>query len=208
MQTRRRHQIAHEIHKIEGVMHAVVYEREALEAKWARDSSHKRFLKGAWSAQRAKRTSNGATRATKSDKNRSYKGHMGIKKVRILMQYAWNLFEKCARHRGRGALFEKSQQILKEKGAASKASRHGTTGGTRNAHPRKAMNRKCLFFHKNLQVFSGNKCSQLGIFRVDWGAKRDVFWRFYVHATFKIMLATEGGKQICKKNKNSYKKHV
>ena len=25
------------------------------------------------------------------------------------------MFKKCARHRGRGALFEKSQQILKEK---------------------------------------------------------------------------------------------
>ena len=96
-------------------MHAVVYVDGALEAKWARDSSHKRFLKGAWSAQRAKRTSNGATRATKSHKNCYYRGRLGVKKVRFLMQEAWKLFKKCARHRGRGALFEKSQQILKEK---------------------------------------------------------------------------------------------
>ena len=125
MQARRRQQIAHEIYKIEGVMHAVVYVDGALEAKWARDSSHRRFLKGAWSEQRAKRTSNGAIRVSKSRKNGFYKGCIGIKKVRFLMQDAWNLFEKCARHRGRGALFEKSQQILKEKRAASKASRHG-----------------------------------------------------------------------------------
>ena len=61
LQARRRQQIAHEIYKIEGVMHAVVYVDGALEAKCARDSSHRRFLKGAWSGQRAKRTSNGAT---------------------------------------------------------------------------------------------------------------------------------------------------
>ena len=115
LQARRKHQIAHESYKIEGVMHAVVYVDGALEKKCARDSSHKRFLKGAWSAQRAKRTSNGATRATKSHKNCYYRGRLGVKKVRFLMQEAWKLFKKCARHRGRGALFEKSQQILKEK---------------------------------------------------------------------------------------------
>ena len=125
LQARRKHQIAHESYKIEGVMHAVVYVDGALEAKCARDSSHKRFLKGAWSAQRAKRTSNGATRASKSDKNCYYRGRLGVKKVRFLMQEAWKLFKKCARHRGREALFEKSHQILEEKGAMSKASRHG-----------------------------------------------------------------------------------
>ena len=83
LQARRRQQIAHEIYKIEGVMHAVVYVDGALEKKCARDSSHKRFLKGTWSAQRAKRTSNGATRPSKSHKNGSYKGRMGIKKVRL-----------------------------------------------------------------------------------------------------------------------------
>ena len=76
------------MHKIVGVMHAIVVADGALEAKCARDSCHRRFLKGAWSGQKAKRTSTGATRATKSDKNRSYKGHMGIKKVRVLMQHA------------------------------------------------------------------------------------------------------------------------
>ena len=96
-------------------MHAVVYVDEALAAKCARDSSHRRFLKGAWSEQSAKRKSNGAIRVSKSLRNGSYKGCIGIKKVRCLMQNAWNLFEKCARHQGRGALFEKSQQILKEK---------------------------------------------------------------------------------------------
>ena len=47
LQARRRQQIAHEIYKIDGVMHAVVYVDGALEAKCARDLSQKRFLKGA-----------------------------------------------------------------------------------------------------------------------------------------------------------------
>ena len=46
LQARRRQQIAHETYKIEGVMHAVVYVERALEAKCARDSSRRRFLKG------------------------------------------------------------------------------------------------------------------------------------------------------------------
>ena len=88
LQARRRRQIAHEIQKIEGVMHAVVYVDGALVAKCARDSRHRRFLKGAWSGQRAKRTSNGATRASKSYKKCSYEGRLGVKKARILMQNA------------------------------------------------------------------------------------------------------------------------
>ena len=61
-------------------MHAVVYEDGALEAKCARDSSQKRFLKGAWSGQRAKRTSNGATRASKSYEKYAYEGRFGGEK--------------------------------------------------------------------------------------------------------------------------------
>ena len=95
------------------------------EAKNARGCSHRLFLKGTWSEHRAKRTSNGATGATKNHKNGYYRGRLGVKKVRFLMQEAWKLFKKCARHRGREALFEKSHQILEEKGAMSKASRHG-----------------------------------------------------------------------------------
>ena len=88
VQARRRQQIAHEIYKIEGVMHAVVYVDGALEAKCARDSSHKRFLKGVWSEERANRTSNGATRVSKSYEKCSYEGRLGVKKVRSLMQNA------------------------------------------------------------------------------------------------------------------------
>ena len=80
LQARRRQQIAHEIYKIEGVMHAVVYVDGALEAKCALDSSHRRFLKGSWSGQRAKRTSNGATRASKSYEKCSYEGRLWHKK--------------------------------------------------------------------------------------------------------------------------------
>ena len=88
LQARRRRQITHEIYKIEGVMHAVVYVDGALVAKCARDSSHRRFLKGAWSGQRANRTSNGATRASKSNENCSYMGHLWVNKVDFLMQNA------------------------------------------------------------------------------------------------------------------------
>ena len=57
-----------EIHKIAGVMHTIVSADEALEAKSEQDLSHRLFLKGAWSEQIANRSSNGATRASKSDK--------------------------------------------------------------------------------------------------------------------------------------------
>ena len=69
-------------------MYAVVAADRALEANRARDSSHRRFFKGSWSEQRAKRTSNGATGVTKRHKNGSYKGRLGAKKVRFLMQHA------------------------------------------------------------------------------------------------------------------------
>ena len=46
------------------------------------------FFEGAWSGQRANRTSNEATRASKSYEKCSYEGRLGVKKVRILMQSA------------------------------------------------------------------------------------------------------------------------
>ena len=61
-------------------MHISVFADGALEAKAARESSHRLFLTGAWSGQIAKRTSNGATRATKSDENGFYQAHLGVKK--------------------------------------------------------------------------------------------------------------------------------
>ena len=69
-------------------MHTVVLADGALEAKSARDSCHRLFLKGAWSEQIANRTSNRAARASKSDNNCSYQGNLGVKKVDFLMQNA------------------------------------------------------------------------------------------------------------------------
>ena len=186
-------------------MHAIVYVDGALEAKCTRDSSHRRFFTGAWSGQRAKRTSNGATRATKSNENCSYEGHLGVKKMRFVIQNGWRWFlQMCSPPRA-GSTFWKKPSNFGRKRCNEQGQQTWKGRGTRNAHPRKATNRKCLFFQWNLQVFNGNKCSQLGIFRVDWGAKRDVFWRLYLHATFKIMLATEGGKQIYKKRRKNTK---
>ena len=88
LKTHRKWQIAREIHKIVGVMHIIFFVDGALEAKRARDSSHRLFLKGAWSKQIANRTSNGETRASKSDKRCSYQGHLGVEKVVILMHNA------------------------------------------------------------------------------------------------------------------------
>ena len=69
-------------------MHTVVFAAGAWEANAARESSHRLFLKGAWSGQIAKRTSNGATRATKSDKNHFYHAHLGVKNMDFLMDSA------------------------------------------------------------------------------------------------------------------------
>ena len=69
-------------------MHTVVFAEGVWEAKAARDSSQSLFLKAAWNGQIAKRTSNGATRATKSDKNCFYQPHLGVQKMDFLMDNA------------------------------------------------------------------------------------------------------------------------
>ena len=97
LKARRRQQEAHEIYKIAGVMATVVFADGALEAKNARESSQRLFLKRAWGEQRANRRSSGATRASKSGKNGSYEGHQGIQKVSLLMPYARSRFlEMCS----------------------------------------------------------------------------------------------------------------
>ena len=80
--------MAYEMHKFAGEMHAVVVADGALEAKCARESRHRRFLKGARSEHMANRTSNGATRASESEKKGSYQGRLGIKKVIFLIENA------------------------------------------------------------------------------------------------------------------------
>ena len=60
--------MAYEIYKNAGVLHAVIFADGALEAKNAPESSHRLFLKGAWSEQKANRTSNRAARASKNEK--------------------------------------------------------------------------------------------------------------------------------------------
>ena len=88
LKARRRQQEAHEIYKIAGVIATVVFADGALEAKNARQSNQRLFLKGAWSEQRANRRSSGATTASKSDKNGSDEHRLGVKKVSFLMQNA------------------------------------------------------------------------------------------------------------------------
>ena len=69
-------------------MHTVAVADGALEAKSARDSRHRLFLKGAWGEQIVNRTSNRAARASKSNNNCSYQGDLGVKKADFLMQNA------------------------------------------------------------------------------------------------------------------------
>ena len=83
-----KYQIAREIHRLVGVMHGFVFADGAVEAKTARGSSHRLFLKRALSAQTANRTSNGGTSASKSDNRCSYQCNLAIKKGNILMQNA------------------------------------------------------------------------------------------------------------------------
>ena len=56
------------IYKNVGVLHTIVFADGALEAKSARESGHRLFLKGAWSEETANGTSNRATRASKNGK--------------------------------------------------------------------------------------------------------------------------------------------
>ena len=66
------------------------------EAKNARGCSHRLFLEGARSGHIAKRTSNGATRASENYKNSSHKRRLGVKKVRFLIEDARRRFsEMC-----------------------------------------------------------------------------------------------------------------
>ena len=66
------------------------------EAKNARGCSHRLFLEGARSGHIAKRTSNGATRASENYKNGSHKRRLGVKKVRFLIEDARRRFsEMC-----------------------------------------------------------------------------------------------------------------
>ena len=59
--------------------------RAALEAKSARDCSQKLLFEVGTERKIANRTSNGATRASKSGKNGSYEGRLGVRKVNFLM---------------------------------------------------------------------------------------------------------------------------
>ena len=60
--------------------------RRGSEAKTARESSHRLFLKGTRSEHIAKRTNNRATRASKIYKSWSFWSRLGVKKVRFLIE--------------------------------------------------------------------------------------------------------------------------
>ena len=70
--------------------------KRGLEAKTARESSHRLFLKGARSEHIANRTSNRATRASKNDKIYLLFCCLGVKKVRFLFERIRSRFQNCA----------------------------------------------------------------------------------------------------------------
>ena len=69
-------------------MHTVIFAHGALEAKNAQVMGHNQNFEGARSEKRANRTSQGAKRASKSDKSSSSEGRLGVKKVKILIESA------------------------------------------------------------------------------------------------------------------------
>ena len=90
--------MAHQIHEISGVMHTIAFADGALEAKHARESSHKPFFKGAWSEEKAKRASNGATRAIKRSRIGAHQGRLWMKTVRFLIKMDEVAFQNHACH--------------------------------------------------------------------------------------------------------------
>ena len=81
--------------------------KRGLEAKTARESSHRLFLKGARSEHIANRTSNRATRASKHDKIVCFLSRLGVKKVRCLIESTRRRFSKLCFPPWREALFWK-----------------------------------------------------------------------------------------------------
>ena len=82
----KKYYIAYEFCKIRGAMHTIIFDDGALEAKNARESSHRLFLERARSEKRANRTSNRATRASKNNKSSSYESRLGVKKVNVMIK--------------------------------------------------------------------------------------------------------------------------
>ena len=107
--------VKHEMHKESNKLHTkliksqVVYIpsfcKRGLEAKTARESSYRLFLKGARSEHIANRTSNRATRAIKNDKIWSFFCRLGVKPVIFLIESIRSRFSKLCFPPGREAPF-------------------------------------------------------------------------------------------------------
>ena len=102
-----------------------------------------------------------------------------------------------------GSTFPKNEQNLVENCGLSDISRDETADDTQNAHPRRAINRKCTFVQWILQILKCNPYPQEGTFSVKLEGQEGLGSRFRMHATFKIMLPTEGGEHIFKKNEQA-----
>ena len=69
-------------------MHTVIFAHGALEAKSAQVMGRLQNFDRGTERKRANRTSQRATRASKSDKSSSYEGRLGVKKVKISIESA------------------------------------------------------------------------------------------------------------------------
>ena len=171
-------------------MHTAVFADGALEAKSAGDSSHRPFLKGAWSGQITNRTSNGATRAIKSDKNYSYQAQLGVKKVDLLTQTACSRYAKMYFPQQRGAFFE--QNVIR-KGALNKRSTNGGTDCTQNSPPRGAIAARSATASKIWTARGGHRADfvpQNCIFSVSFRSQNKSFSNVCIQAPFATMLRT------------------
>ena len=171
-------------------MYTIVLAGGALEAKTARESSHRLFLKGAWSGQIANRTSNGATRATKSDKYCFYLGHLGVEKVDFLMDNARSRFAKTCFPLQRGAFFGKKWL---ERLCWKKKSRNGGKDCMQSSHPKGAIAARSAIASKFWTPqgrAQGDFTPQSCTFSAVLGSQKKPFSNFCIKAPFATMLRT------------------
>ena len=97
----------YEIYKNVGVMHAVVFAHRAQEAKSAQLVGHNQNFSGLKKRKNSDRNGQKSEKSKSNDKKRSYRGRLGVKKVKILIEFAWSRFAKLCSPCGQEAQFWK-----------------------------------------------------------------------------------------------------
>ena len=85
---RRKQQIVYEIDKIVASMHTLIFADEALRAKNARDCSQKQYFDAGMERKNRHRNGQESEKSKLNDKKCSYRGRLGVKKVKFLIKIA------------------------------------------------------------------------------------------------------------------------